>query len=164
MSRSAEKVRNLQIFLLPPLLSKACIIPSSAGDYMLWPLFTLFYHSQGTEQILQEHLVFFLPVDPLYAYHPSPSWWLCVSSQYIGTHFTRTPRSHTQQYPRIPYQATHSHHTPLRTIESNRNQGTKHLPSKDRTRYQHRELRSPQTCLDTIIKAQSVRARTICLH
>lgn len=154
MSRPAEKVSDLQIFLLPPLFSKACIIPSSAGDYMLWPLFTLFHHSQGTKQTLEEHLAFFPPVDSLYPYHPSPSGFLWVISQYIGTHFTRTPRSHMQQYPRIPYQATHSHHTPLRTMKGNRNQGTKHLLSKDRTRYQHLELRSPQICLDTIIKAQ----------
>lgn len=35
----------------------------------------------------------------------------------------------------IPYQATHSHHTLLRTREDYRKQETKHPPSKDKTRY-----------------------------
>lgn len=39
---------------------------------------------------------------------------------------------------------THSYHALLRTRESNRDQGTKHPPNKDKTRYQDLELQSSQ--------------------
>lgn len=79
----------------------------------------------------------------LLSYRLSP--YLSVSPQYLEIHLLGTPSGHNWHDLRnISCQTTYSHHTTLRTRENYRNQGTKYLPNKVKTKYQHLELQYPQ--------------------
>lgn len=111
------------------------LIPRSITDQLLGPLLTLRPHSQGTMKRLVRQPVFPPPVDLLHL-HTSPI--LRVSSQYLEKHCTTvaTPG-------RIPEAFLTRRHTVYHTLlrpEGTTKVGTKHLFSKDKTRYQHLAL------------------------
>lgn len=123
---------NYRSSSLPPLIKAQSprLIRSSIADNLLMSLLTLWPHSQATKQILVKHTAFLSPMYP--PSHPIPTQLLSIhipKSQLLTPRnilYPESPMATTSYDPgRIFYQATHNHHTILRTRKCHRNQGSK---------------------------------------
>ena len=66
---------------------------------LLDPLLTFYPHSQGTKQILIEHLAVLPPVNLLSLPTTNPTSFLSLSPQYLETHFTKNPMTTPSRIP-----------------------------------------------------------------
>lgn len=123
--------RQVIFTLLPAVQFHFQSHPSLLAEHLQGPVLPLLFHSLGTAQNVM--------ADPPFPFNfPTfqPISILCVSLQYLEIHSTPDHSGHTWKSLRsTPYQVTYSHHTLLRFREGNRNQGVKHPPNKDQTRY-----------------------------